>query len=183
MAIITSFVTVRPEMASTRTVKDWYTFLGMHAENLGVAAKLYEKHTASYFTEAFGNVMYNDAKAGSKFQKINSLMFEWQVETNVIKRIPFASSVPGAFKNAHGVEIPMAFTERYYEVNDTFMIDDSHQMCIVIDGPVRKNDSCWEYSVRLLDADYNAELDTNACQLGCTTRWIGKQLPLIIVIL
>ncbi len=49
----------------------------MHAENLGIAAKLYEKHTATYFTEAFGNVMYNDSKGGSKYQKINSLMFEW----------------------------------------------------------------------------------------------------------
>ena len=47
-----------------------------HAENLGVAAKLYEKHTASYFTEAFGNVMYNGTKSESKYQKLNSLMFE-----------------------------------------------------------------------------------------------------------
>ena len=38
-----------------------------HAENLGVAAKLYEKHTASYFTEGFGNVMYNGEKSNSKF--------------------------------------------------------------------------------------------------------------------
>ena len=154
-------------MAATRTAKDWYTFLGMHAENLGVAAKLYEKHTASYFTEAFGNVMYNGSKSDSKYQKINSLMFEWEVESNVIKRVPFAASVPSAFAQAHGVEIPMAFTERYYEVNDTFMIDESHQVCIVIDGTVRKSDDFWEYSVRLMDADYSAELDTEA-------RWLGK---------
>ena len=49
----------------------------MHAENLGIAAKLYEKHTATYFTEAFGNVMYNGSKSESKYQKINSFMFEW----------------------------------------------------------------------------------------------------------
>jgi len=91
-------------------------------------------------------------------------MFEWEVETNLIKRVPFACSVNSAFANAHGVEIPMAFTERYYEVNDTFMIDESKQLCIVIDGPIRKADDFWEYSVRLVDADYNAALDVDACQ-------------------
>ena len=96
------------------------------------------------------------------------------MEVNQIKRIPFAASVPKTFENAHGVEIPMAFTERYYEVNDTFMIDNSHQLCIVIDGPIRRADSFWEYSVRLVDADYSASLDTVACQAGCTTRWIGE---------
>lgn len=177
MAVIANFVTVRPEMAHTRTAKDWYTFLGAHAENLGVAAKLYEKHTASYFTEAFGNVMYNGSKSESKYQKLNSLMFEWEVEVNQIKRIPFACSVPAAFAHAHGVEIPMAFPERYYEVNDTFMIDGSHQLCIVIDGPIRKADDFWEYSVRLVDADYSAELDTDFCQAGMLTRWIGNIQP------
>lgn len=28
MAVIAKFTTVRPEMAATRTAKDWYTFLG-----------------------------------------------------------------------------------------------------------------------------------------------------------
>ena len=79
MAVIANFITVRPEMAHTRTAKDWYAFLGAHAENLGVAAKLYEKHTTSYFTEAFGNVMYNGEKTDSKYQKLNSLMFEYAI--------------------------------------------------------------------------------------------------------
>lgn len=77
----------------------------------------------------------------------------------------------------------MAFPERYYEVNDTFMIEGSHQLCIVIDGPVRKADDFWEYSVRLVDADYSAELDTEYCQVGNLTRWIGKKLPSLVVTL
>jgi hypothetical protein len=144
---------------------------------LGVAAKLYEKHTASYFTEGFGNVMYNDSKPGSKYQKLNNLLFEWEVEINQVKRIPFAASVPSSFASAHGIEIPMAFTERYYEVNDTFMIDESKQVCIVIDGPIRKADNFYEYSVRLINADYSAELGVEACQTGMLTRWIGNIQP------
>jgi hypothetical protein len=31
MAVIANFITVRPEMAHTRTAKDWYTFLGEFA--------------------------------------------------------------------------------------------------------------------------------------------------------
>lgn len=177
MAIIANFTTVRPDMAHTRTAKDWMTFLGSRAENLGLLAKLYEKHTTSYFTEAFGNVVYNKSKGGNKYQSINSLQYEWEVETNVIKRVPFAVSVPSAYGKTHGLEIPMVFTERYYEVNDTFMIDESHQMCVVIDGPVRKADDFFEYSVRLLDADYAADLNTDACQQGMTTRWIGNIQP------
>lgn len=125
MAVIASFITVRPEMASTRIAKDWMQFLGTKAENLGVAAKLYERHTASYFTEGFGNVMYNDSKPGSKFQKLNSLLFEWEIETNLVKRVRFAEDVADLYKSAHGVEIPMKFEERYYEPYDTFMIDGS----------------------------------------------------------
>jgi hypothetical protein len=41
MSIIANFTTNRPDMAATRTAKDFYTFLGMKAENLGIAAKLY----------------------------------------------------------------------------------------------------------------------------------------------
>lgn len=177
MAIIANFTTVRPEMAHTRTAKGWIEFLGSRAENLGLLAKLYEKHTASYFTEGFGNVIYNKSKGGSKYQKLNSLSYEWEIETNVIKRIPFAVSVSPAYGKTHGLEIPMVFTERYYEVNDVFMIDESHQLCVVIDGPVRKADDYFEYSVRLMDADYAADLDTDACMQGMTTRWIGNVQP------
>lgn len=173
---IANYITVRPEMASTRTAKDFYALLGAKAENLGIAARLYEKHTASYFTEAFGNVVFNDSKAG-KYQKINSHMFEWEVEVQHVHRVPFAASVPEAFATARGVDVPMAFTERYYEVNDTFIIDESKQVCVVIDGPMRKADNFWEYSVQLIDADFNAELDTTACQAGCLTRWIGNIQP------
>ena len=28
MAVIANFISVRPEMAHTRSAKDWYTFLG-----------------------------------------------------------------------------------------------------------------------------------------------------------
>lgn len=177
MAVIANFTTVRPEMAHSRTYKDFYNFIGQHANNFGVVARLYNKHTMSYFTEAFGNVITGNEGSRSKFQPVDTMKFEWEVETNEIKRIPFACSVSATYGTTHGIDIPMAFTERYYEVNDTFMIDGSHQLCYVVDGPVRKADRMWEYNVRLVDSSYNAELLVEYCKEGMTTRWISNIQP------
>lgn len=173
--IVANFTTVKPELAHTRTYEDFYKFLGDRPERLGIVSKMYENMTASYLTEGLGNIMYNKENKGSKFQKINSLQFEWEIDVNFIKRIPFAAVPQGDGSN--GSEITMAFRERYYELYDTFMIDDSKQMCIVIEGPIRKSDDYWEYNVRLMDSDYSATLNLDACQIGSTTRWIGNVQP------
>ena len=167
---------VRPEMAHSRTAKDWGDFLGKSAKNLGVAAKMYENHTLNYFTEGFGNVMRNKETGGSKLQKLNTMEFKWEIEVNQVKRVPFAANVSEGLAG-FGLDVPMAFTERYYEVNDVFMVDGSHQLCIVIDGPIRKSDYFWMYTCRLVDADYAASLDVTACQAGMTTRWLGNIQP------
>ena len=67
MAVIANFTTVRPEMASSRTYKDFYNFIGQHANNFGVVARLYQKYTMSYLTEAFGNVITGSEGSRSKF--------------------------------------------------------------------------------------------------------------------
>jgi len=106
------------------------------------------------------------------------MSYEWTVESNEIKRIAFAAPVDSlVWGSAHGIEIPMVFKEKWYDVNDTFMIDATKQVCIVIDGPVRKADDYWEYSVRLMDGDYAATLDCSGCQAGMTTRWLGNVQP------
>ena len=68
----------------------------------------------------------------------------------------------------------MVFPEKYYEVDDTFIIEDSKQMCIVMDAPIRKADNYWEYAVKMMAGDLSAELDTSACYVGARTRWIGN---------
>lgn len=165
---------VRPDMAHSRTAKDWGQFLGKSATNLGVAAKMYQNHTLSYFTEAFGNV-YRNEKSGGKFQQLNTMEVKWEIETNQVKRVAFAASV--AANGGYGMDIPVAFKEKWYGVNDIFMIDESKQLCYVVDGPIRRADDFWEYTVRLVDADYEATLDTDACIAGKTTRWLGNIQP------
>ena len=102
-------------------------------------------------------------------------MFEWEVETNFIKRIQFAD-VP-AETGENGGEIVMAFKERYYEKYDIFKIDKTMQQCMVVSRPVRKRDDYWEVTVRLIDNDYSTELDLSGCQIGDTTRFQANAMP------
>lgn len=105
------------------------------------------------------------------------------MEQNFIKYVTFAAPVTQDGMN--GSEITMAFTERYYEPEDTFIINDSKQVCFVVEGPIRKSDNFWEYQVRLMGGDREAVLDTTACFSGAKTRWIGEPsstLPILIIL-
>lgn len=173
--IVANFVTNRPTMSETRTYEDFYKFLGARPHKLGVVSRLYPENTATYLTESLRNVFYNDRKGANKFQSIDSMMFEWEVETNFIKRIEFAEVPSGT--GANGEEIVMAFKERYYEKYDIFKIDKTMQQCIVISRPVRRRDDFWEVTVRLIDNDYSTELDLSGCQIGDTTRFQSNAQP------
>ena len=84
--LIANYTTEKANMSSTRTYEDFSTFLGVRPERIGIAASLYPELTASALTEQLMNVYYNDKKA-SKFQQINALMFEWEVDVSYIERI------------------------------------------------------------------------------------------------
>lgn len=175
--IIANFTTVKPEMAHSRTYEDFSKFLGEKPQRLGIVSRMqpYEDMTASYLCEAMGNIVRNSEKGGSKYQKLDALCFEWEIEQNHIKYIPFAEQVTGTGIN--GTEITMVFPERYYEAEDTFIIEESKQMCYILEAPIRKADNYWCYQVRLMGGDREATLDTSACYKGAKTRWIGNIKP------
>ena len=108
--IVANFVSNRPTMSETRTYEDFYKFLGTRPTKLGVVSRLYPELTASYLTESLRNIFYQDVKSGNKYQSIDSMYFEWEVETNYIKRVEFAD-VPTE-DGSNGSEIVMAFKER-----------------------------------------------------------------------
>lgn len=172
--IIAKFTSNNVQMGETRTYENFYKFLGAKPERLGVVSRLYEDLTASYLTEALSNI-YTQSNKPAKFQSINSMMFEWETETNYIKRIEFAAVPTG--DGANGSEITMAFKERYYEKYDIFKIDKSFQQCIVVSRPIRRADNYWEVNVRLIDNDYKSTLDATACQIGDTTRFQSVAMP------
>ena len=134
---IASFVSNIPTMGDTRTYEDFYKYLGVKPTRLGVVSRMYDDLTASFLTESLKNIFYQDAKgSGNKYQSVNALQYDWEIETNYIKRIEFAAVPEG--DGAGVTEIIMAFRERYYEKYDTFKIENSGQQCQVLSRHVRK---------------------------------------------
>ena len=123
--LIANFTTNPANMGDTSTYEDFYKFLGTRPYKLGVVSRLYPDLTASYLTESLRNIFYQDKKSANKYQSIDSMYFEWEVETNFIKRIEFAATPIG--DGANGTEITMAFKEKYYEKFDIFKIDKTMQ--------------------------------------------------------
>lgn len=159
----------------TRTYEDFSKFLGERPHRLGVVSRLYPELTATFLTESLRNIYYGDSKKSNNFQSIDSTYFEWEIETNQIKRIPFAAAP--VEDGADGSEIEMIFTENYYQLHEIFKIEKTGQQCFVVSRPVRKADNMWSVMVRLLDDDYSSVLDKEGCQVGDTTRFIGNAKP------
>lgn len=159
----------------TRTYEDFYKFIGTKPYKLGVVSRLYPELTASYLTESLRNIFYQDRKSGNKYQSIDSMYFEYECETNYIKRIEFAAVPEGTGEN--GSEITFAFKERYYEKNDIFKIDKTMQQVFVVSKPIRKADDYWEVQGRIIDNDYKSVLDLSGCNIGDTTRFQSNAYP------
>lgn len=172
--VIANYVNVKPELAHSRTYEDFYKLLGARPKMMGVMARMFQNNTANFITEGLMNIFYNQ-KTANKFQPINSLMVEWEIDVEFVKRVEFAAAPSGT--GAGGSEITMYFKERYYEKYDTFKIDGSRQQCIVKATPERRGDNLWEYTVQLIDSDYSSELDLSACQMGMTTRFLSNIMP------
>lgn len=104
-------------------------------------------------------------------------MIQSNLETNQIKRIPFAVAPEGTDVGAGGTEFDLIFPENYYQLHEIFKIDKTGQQCIVVAPSVRRADNCWVVTVRLLDNNYSSILDTSGCQVGDLTHYIGNAKP------
>lgn len=94
---------------------------------------MYTDNTLNFITDGLRNVFYKDEKPSNFDVSSSSMVFEWQVETNNIKKIAFAETPTDVGDN--GSEITMAFTENYYQKYDIFRIDATKQQCQVVSRP------------------------------------------------
>lgn len=173
--IVANFVTNRATMSDTRTYEDFYKFLGTKPHKLGIVSRLYPDLTASYLTESLKNIFYQPTKSGNRYQSIDSMYFEWEVETNYIKRVEVADTPTG--DGANGTEIIIPFKERYYEKYDIFVAERTRQQFMVVARPVRKRDDYWELTCRLIDNDYGSMLAPGDLVTGDTTRFQSNAMP------
>lgn len=172
--LVANFTSRIPTMGQTKTYEDWSKYLGAKPHSLGIVARMYTDNTLNFITDGLKNIFYKDQSVDN-FQISTSLLFEWMVETNNIKKIEFAE-VPSE-RGENGTEITMAFKENYYQKYDIFRIDKSKQQCQVLSRPIRKRDDYWEVQVRLIDNDYSTLLDLDACQVGDLTTFQSVAMP------
>ena len=99
----------------TKTYEDWSKYLGTKPHRLGVVARMYTDNTLNFITDGLRNVFYKGERA-SAYELSSSLVFEWEVETNNIKKVEFAEVPTETGEN--GTEITMAFKENYYQKYD-----------------------------------------------------------------
>ena len=170
---ITSFSTSHAQMGSTRTYEDFHKWLGEKPERLGIVSNLYKQYTATSLTEALMNVYSMDKGKPSKFQPLNSFMLEWEIDVNFVKRIPILA-VEGTGKD--GSDVIFHFPERYYEMYDVFVIEETRQQCMVMMTPIRRSDTCVECVCRIIDNDYKEELEPDKI-VGTDTRFITNHMP------
>lgn len=136
---------------------------------------MYTDNTLNFITDGLRNVFYKGEKASNYDLSTSSLVFEWHIETNNIKKVEFAEVPTETGEN--GTEITMAFKENYYQKYDIFRIDKTKQQCQVISRPIRKRDDFWEVQVRLIDNNYDTTLDPDGCQVGDTTTFQSNAVP------
>ena len=80
---IASFVSNIPTMGDTRTYEDFYKYLGVKPQRLGIVSRMYPELTASFLTESLKNILYQDAQgSGNKYQSLNAFQYEFDIETN-----------------------------------------------------------------------------------------------------
>jgi len=166
--------TIRPNMGDTRTYADFAKFLGAKPHRLGIVSKMYPELTASYLTESLMNI-YTNQKSPSKFQQIDALLFEWELDIEYIKRVEFAAVPEGDGSN--GSDIVFAFKERYYEKYDTFRIEKSRQQVIVKYAPQKIAADHWVVVGQIIDNDGQSLLDASACQPNMQTRFLTNYHP------
>lgn len=147
--LVANFTSRIPTMGQTKTYEDWSKYLGSKPHRIGVVARMYTDNTLNFITDGLRNIFYKDEKA-DQFQLSSSLLFEWIVETNNIKKVEFAEVPIG--NGANGTEITMAFRENYYQKYDIFRIDKTKQQCQVVSRPIRKRDRQTQLIVSLLVA-------------------------------
>ena len=142
-------------------------------ERLGIVSTLYKQYTATSLTEALMNVYTLDKGKPNKFQSLNSFLLEWEIDVNFVKRIPILA-VEG--NGSNGSEVIFQFPERYYEMYDVFVIEETRQQCIVILPPVRRSDAAVDCVCRIIDNDYKEVLDVDAI-IGTDTRFLTNHMP------
>lgn len=118
------------------------------------------------------NTYTSEKVSKNSWQRLNEFVYEWELEVNRIKRLPILS-VEGTGENA--CDIIFRFPENYYQKYDTFIIEKTRQLVIVMNRPQRIADNCYLVIGKLVSDDYSDML--NGVLAGDLTRFVTNYMP------
>lgn len=168
--------TVINNMGDTRTVQHYSTLLGEKAHKLGLVATLYPELAINVLTDALKNVYYNPKSASAQFTPINSMVVEWQIDVNYIKKVYIAEDNNTSDLGKNKAPFTLVLEEKYYDKNDTFTLEDRTQL-FVVKPPRQKGPKKWEYTVILVGNNYDAFVSTASTKKGKYTRFRSNFFP------
>lgn len=157
--------------SKTRTIQDFGKLLGEKPHKFGQLVELYPDLTITSLTDALGNVW---KKPKEKFTNVKSMVVEWGIKVNYIKKVHISRTSTTDGQNATDVVVIMK--EKYFDKNDVFILE-NRQRLIVITAPKKISQHEWQYTCRLLTSDLNVKVDLNYLQKGKFTRYETNYFP------
>ena len=118
------------------------------------------------------NIYTSEKVAKNSWQRLNEFAYEWELEVNRIKRVPILS-VEG--NGANVSDIIFRFPENYYQKYDTFIIEKTRQLVMVMNRPQRIADNCFIVIGKLVSDDYSEALANVVA--GDLTRFVTNYMP------
>jgi len=165
--------TVLENVSSTKTVQNFGTLLGKKPHKMGQVVTMYPGLAISNLTEALRNV-YTKKKGGDSFTPINSMTIEWSIKVNFIKKVKIVAG--GTVTPAAGAIFDLALAEKYYDKNDTLVLENKQQLFVVA-PPKKEMDNKWMHKVMLVTADMSKQAAKEFLTPGRITRYRSNYHP------
>lgn len=158
----------------TRSIANLGTFLGKQPEKLGTVVKMFPRLSLSFLTEALGHVYKNGKTGKNKFQSINSMAVEWQIDVNFIKEVKITGAASSFSPVTKTFEIDLE--EKYYDPNDSFQLE-NRQIALVLRKPKKVAANRWKHVCVLMGNDPGRAIVGNAGAAGKKTRYHSNFHP------
>ncbi len=154
--------------SDTRSIKNFGTFLGNNPDRLGVVVKRYPSLSISVLTDLLGHTFKNSRAGKNRFQSLNAMSVEWQIEVSFIKKVEIVGAISGDGQGGKPVTVDLK--EKYYDPNDSFQLE-NRQKLWVVKKPTRINANRWRYTVILMGNEDSRKINTAYAQGGRKTRY------------
>jgi len=142
--------TVLINNGNTLTDQHLGMYFGKSVKKFGVYASMRPDLSLTAITDALGNVYEKSSSKKDGFTPINSMAFEWEIDSNYIEKVYFTDPATITGGNGANQEVFTVYlNQKYYNMNDTFALD-NRQLLFVVAPPKMVVADKWAFKVRLV---------------------------------